>query len=190
MLIFSQMTQLLNVIEDYIRQKFGNEAYERVDGSVASYYRQQRIARFNQPGSERFIFLLSTRACVLGINLATAVSVIIYDSDWNPHNDTQAMSRAHRIGQKNRLMVYRFYCKNTVEERIHLLARKKMALDSIFKQDKKDSKENSRVMEDIIRWGTEDMFSGREKEDENDGKEIDSRVIREQEDDPATRIDD
>lgn len=61
--------------------------------------------RFNAPGAQQFIFLLSTRAGGLGINLATADTVIIYDSDWNPHNDIQAFSRAHRIGQANKASV-------------------------------------------------------------------------------------
>jgi len=64
------------------------------------------------------VFLLSTRAGGLGINLATADTVIIYDSDWNPHNDIQAFSRAHRIGQNRKVMVYRFVTRNSVEERV------------------------------------------------------------------------
>ena len=68
--------------------------------------------------SKQFAFLLSTRAGGLGINLATADTVIIYDADWNPHNDIQALARAHRIGQKKKVMVYRFVTKNSVEERI------------------------------------------------------------------------
>lgn len=70
------------------------------------------------PNAEQFVFLLSTRAGGLGINLATADTVIIYDSDWNPHNDIQAFSRAHRIGQANKVMIYRFVTRNSVEERI------------------------------------------------------------------------
>ena len=70
------------------------------------------------PSSDHFAFLLSTRAGGLGINLATADTVFIYDSDWNPHNDIQAFSRAHRIGQTNKVMIYRFVTKNSVEERV------------------------------------------------------------------------
>ncbi len=90
--------------------------------------RQDAIDRFNAPGAQQFCFLLSTRAGGLGINLATADTVIIYDSDWNPHNDIQAFSRAHRIGQVNKVMIYRFVTRSSVEERIAQVAKKKMML--------------------------------------------------------------
>lgn len=79
-------------------------SYERIDGSITGQNRQDAIDRFNAPGARQFVFLLSTRAGGLGINLATADTVIIYDSDWNPHNDIQAVSRAHRIGQTRQVL--------------------------------------------------------------------------------------
>ncbi len=66
-------------------------------------------------GTDKFVFLLSTRAGGLGINLTAADTVVIYDSDWNPQMDLQAMDRAHRIGQKNMVNVYRLITENTVE---------------------------------------------------------------------------
>ena len=92
--------------------------YERLDGTITGSLRQASIDRFNSPNSDIFGFLLSTRAGGLGINLASADTVFIYDSDWNPHNDIQAFSRAHRIGQVNKVMIYRFVTKGSVEERI------------------------------------------------------------------------
>jgi hypothetical protein len=71
-----------------------------------------------QEGSEKFIFLLSTRAGGLGINLATADIVVLYDSDWNPQMDLQAMDRAHRIGQKKEVQVFRFCIENSIEEKV------------------------------------------------------------------------
>ncbi|KAL5975779.1 hypothetical protein ACLOJK_020106 [Asimina triloba] len=153
-LIFSQMTKLLDILEDYLTVEFGPKSFERVDGSVSVADRQAAIARFNQDKS-RFVFLLSTRSCGLGINLATADTVIIYDSDFNPHADIQAMNRAHRIGQSKRLLVYRLVVRASVEERILQLAKKKLMLDQLFV----NKSESQKDVEDILRWGTEELFS-------------------------------
>lgn len=83
---------------------------------VAAADRQPIIDEFNAPNSKIFLMLLSTRACRLGINLATADTVILYDSDWNPHNDIQAFSRVHRIGQANKVAIYRLVAVGTIEE--------------------------------------------------------------------------
>ncbi|KAI5064142.1 hypothetical protein GOP47_0020812 [Adiantum capillus-veneris] len=152
-LIFSQMTRLLDILEDYLVVEFGNNTFERVDGSISVADRQAAIARFNQDPS-RFVFLLSTRACGLGINLATADTVIIYDSDFNPHADIQAMNRAHRIGQSKRLLVYRLVVRASVEERILQLAKRKLMLDHLFANKSGSQKE----VEDILKWGTEELF--------------------------------
>lgn len=153
-LLFSQMTKLLDILEDYLTIEFGPKTYERVDGSVSVADRQSAITRFNQDKS-RFVFLLSTRSCGLGINLATADTVIIYDSDFNPHADIQAMNRAHRIGQSNRLLVYRLVVRASVEERILQLAKKKLMLDQLFVNKSGSQKE----VEDILKWGTEELFT-------------------------------
>ncbi|KAK7359611.1 hypothetical protein VNO77_01572 [Canavalia gladiata] len=169
-LIFSQMTKLLDILEDYLSIEFGPKTYERVDGSVSVADRQSAIARFNQDKS-RFVFLLSTRSCGLGINLATADTVIIYDSDFNPHADIQAMNRAHRIGQSNRLLVYRLVVRASVEERILQLAKKKLMLDQLFVNKSGSQKE----VEDILKWGTEELFNdspglnGKDMNENNNG---------------------
>ncbi|KAJ6393894.1 hypothetical protein OIU77_023184 [Salix suchowensis] len=176
-LIFSQMTKLLDILEDYLTIEFGPKTYERVDGSVSVSDRQTAIARFNQDKS-RFVFLLSTRSCGLGINLATADTVIIYDSDFNPHADIQAMNRAHRIGQSKRLLVYRLVVRASVEERILQLARKKLMLDQLFVNKSGSQKE----VEDILRWGTEELFSdsssvnGKDNSDNNINKDKDDTI--------------
>jgi chromodomain-helicase-DNA-binding protein 4 len=89
--IFSQMTHMLDVLEDWL--DYRNVSYTRVDGRVGGAERQSRIDMFNKENSPYFAMLCSTRACRLGINLTSADTVIIYDSDWNPHNDLQALSR-------------------------------------------------------------------------------------------------
>ena len=94
----------------------------------------EMIDEYNKEGSEKFAFLLSTRAGGLGINLQTADTVILYDSDWNPQVDLQAMDRAHRIGQKRTVNVYRLLTENTIEEKIIERAELKLRLDAVVVQ--------------------------------------------------------
>uniref|UniRef100_A0A914ICL6 protein disulfide-isomerase n=1 Tax=Globodera rostochiensis TaxID=31243 RepID=A0A914ICL6_GLORO len=131
-LIFSQMVMMLDILEEYMRLR--RFLTQRLDGSMRSDLRKQALDHFNAPGSTDFCFLLSTRAGGLGINLATADTVIIYDSDWNPQNDLQAMSRAHRIGQKNQVNIYRLVTKGSVEEEIVERAKQKLVLDHLVIQ--------------------------------------------------------
>ncbi|KDD74163.1 SNF2 family domain-containing protein, partial [Helicosporidium sp. ATCC 50920] len=131
-LVFSQMVRMLDILADYCRLR-GYSA-QRLDGSTPAAARASAMERFNAPGSPDFIFLLSTRAGGLGINLATADTVVIFDSDWNPQNDLQAMSRAHRIGQKGAVAIYRFVTAATVEESILERAKSKMMLDDVVIQ--------------------------------------------------------
>ncbi|OMJ16262.1 Chromodomain helicase hrp3 [Smittium culicis] len=126
-LIFSQMVRMLDIMSDYLTYKA--YPFQRLDGSVPSEERKKSIEHFNMPNSPDFCFILSTRAGGLGINLETADTVIIFDSDWNPQNDLQAMARAHRIGQKRQVSVYRFVSKGTVEEDILERAKRKMVLE-------------------------------------------------------------
>lgn len=165
-LIFSQMTKMLDILEDYLEGE--GYKYERIDGGITGSIRQEAIDRFNAPGAPQFVFLLSTRAGGLGINLATADTVIIYDSDWNPHNDIQAFSRAHRIGQANKVMIYRFVTRNSVEERVTQVAKRKMMLTHLVVRPGmggKGANFTKQELDDILRFGTEELF----KEDE--GKE-------------------
>lgn len=168
-LIFSQMTRVLDILEDYMLNR--QYKYTRIDGSVTGEDRQTRIDRFNHPDSELFVFLLSTRAGGLGINLATADTVIIYDSDWNPHNDMQALSRAHRIGQSSKVMVYRLVTRNSIEERIIQIAKSKMMLDHIVVKKmntKGEAPFKAGELDDILRFGTAELFSEDAKEKEED----------------------
>ncbi|KAF5316952.1 hypothetical protein D9611_003871 [Ephemerocybe angulata] len=126
-LIFSQMVRMLDILSDYMGLR--GYQHQRLDGMVSSDMRKKSIAHFNAENSPDFAFLLSTRAGGLGINLETADTVIIFDSDWNPQNDLQAMARAHRIGQKSHVSVYRFVSKDTMEEDVLERAKKKMVLE-------------------------------------------------------------
>jgi chromodomain-helicase-DNA-binding protein 1 len=128
-LIFSQMVHMLDILTDYL--KLRNYTYQRLDGTVPSSERKIAIDHFNAPGSDDYCFLLSTRAGGLGINLMTADTVVLFDSDWNPQADLQAMARAHRIGQTRPVSVYRLVSKDTIEEEILERARNKRMLEFI-----------------------------------------------------------
>ncbi|XP_051517056.1 probable global transcription activator SNF2L1 isoform X3 [Myxocyprinus asiaticus] len=165
-LIFSQMTRMLDILEDYCMWK-GYE-YCRLDGNTPHEAREQAIDAFNAPNSSKFIFMLSTRAGGLGINLATADVVILYDSDWNPQVDLQAMDRAHRIGQRKPVKVFRLITENTVEERIVERAEMKLRLDSIVIQQGRLIDQQNKLGKDemlqMIRHGAIHVFASKDSE--------------------------
>uniref|UniRef100_A0A673LET1 SWI/SNF-related matrix-associated actin-dependent regulator of chromatin subfamily A member 5-like n=1 Tax=Sinocyclocheilus rhinocerous TaxID=307959 RepID=A0A673LET1_9TELE len=165
-LIFSQMTRMLDILEDYCMWR-GFE-YCRLDGNTPHEAREQAIDAFNAPNSSKFIFMLSTRAGGLGINLATADVVILYDSDWNPQVDLQAMDRAHRIGQRKPVKVFRLITDNTVEERIVERAEMKLRLDSIVIQQGRLIDQQSKLGKDemlqMIRHGATRVFASKDSE--------------------------
>lgn len=158
-LMFSQMTQLMHVLEDYFNYR--GFRYLRLDGSTSADEREQRMFMFNAPDSPFFIFLLSTRAGGLGLNLATADTVIIFDSDWNPAMDAQAQDRAHRIGQKNEVRVFRLVTNSPVEEKILSRATDKMNMNNLVVEAGKfnnRSKEAERraLLESLIKMESEE----------------------------------
>jgi len=185
-LIFSQMVRMLDILSDYMNLR--NYQHQRLDGMVASEARKKSIAHFNALGSVDFAFLLSTRAGGLGINLETADTVIIFDSDWNPQNDLQAMARAHRIGQKSHVSVYRFVSKDTMEEDVLERAKKKMVLEyAIINQmdtsqahlsskatPAKDAHKPDNLSKDelhaVLKYGAQKMF---DKDDTQQNKKLD-----------------
>uniref|UniRef100_A0A8H8CP59 Transcription regulator n=1 Tax=Psilocybe cubensis TaxID=181762 RepID=A0A8H8CP59_PSICU len=184
-LIFSQMVRMLDILSDYMHLR--GYAHQRLDGMVASEARKKSIAHFNAPGSPDFAFLLSTRAGGLGINLETADTVIIFDSDWNPQNDLQAMARAHRIGQKSHVNVYRFVSKDTMEEDVLERAKKKMVLEYAIinqmdtsqahlssKATTKDPHKPDNLSKDeltaVLKYGAQKMF---DKDDTQQSKKLD-----------------
>ena len=161
-LIFSQMVKMLDLLEDYlIKRKY---AFERIDGSIRGNLRQAAIDRYCRPDSDRFVFLLCTKAGGLGINLVAADTCIIYDSDWNPQNDLQAMARCHRIGQKQDVKIYRLVTRNTYEREMFDRASLKLGLDKAVLQSMNTSmsktgdpsKSNSlskKEVEDLLKKG-------------------------------------
>eukprot|EP00958_Prasinococcus_capsulatus_P014249 scaffold1500_cov398-Prasinococcus_capsulatus_cf.AAC.22 len=190
-LIFSQMVRMLNIISEYL--KLRGYQHQRLDGSTKGDTRQQAMDHFNAPDSTDFCFLLSTRAGGLGINLYTANTVIIFDSDWNPQNDLQAMARAHRIGQKDSVNVYRLVTSNSVEEDILERAKRKMVLDQVViqhmdtsgrtvmnvKSDKSAAKDFKKEdLQAILRFGAEELFKNKDQE-EHQADDLDLDAILE-----------
>lgn len=162
-LIFSQFTTTLDLLAHYLTLRSWSHA--RIDGSVAQTDRQSQIRSFNAPSSKKNatnVFLLSTRAGGQGINLASADTVILFDSDWNPQQDLQAMDRAHRIGQTRNVVVYRFATRNTVEQKLLESAEAKRRLEKL-----------------VIRKGgvRNDSGRGRQMEKEQEVEEL-QRLLR------------
>ncbi|KAK4702238.1 hypothetical protein P7C70_g3988, partial [Phenoliferia sp. Uapishka_3] len=160
-LIFSQMSRVLDILEDYCL--FREYKYCRLDGSTAHDDRMAAIDAYNKPDSEKFIFLLTTRAGGLGINLTSADIVVLYDSDWNPQADLQAMDRAHRIGQKKQVYVFRFVTEHAVEEKVLERAAQKLRLDQLVIQQgraQSNSKTQSKdELVDMVRHGAEAIIN-------------------------------
>lgn len=178
-LIFSQMSRMLDILEDYCQ--FRNYFYCRIDGSTAHSDRVQAIDDYNRPGSEKFIFLLTTRAGGLGINLTTADTVVLYDSDWNPQADLQAMDRAHRIGQTKQVFVYRFVTDKAIEEKVLERAAQKLRLDQLVIQQGRAGPASSNATSkgdllSMIQHGAQEVLKraskGEEEAEDDDIEEI------------------
>ena len=187
-LIFSQMVRMLDILSDYLSLR--GYVHQRLDGTVSSETRNRSIDHFNAPNSPDFAFLLSTRAGGLGINLETADTVIIFDSDWNPQNDLQAMSRAHRLNSKFHVSVFRFLTKGTVEEDVLERAKQKMVLEyAIINQmdtsgnsfAPKSNKSSNNFSRDelgaILKFGAQSMFKSDEDGQQKKLDEMDLDVI-------------
>ncbi|KAG9018869.1 hypothetical protein FRB90_008806 [Tulasnella sp. 427] len=184
-LLFSQFTMALDVIEDFIQ----GESYKflRLDGDTKSDQRQRDMDEFNKPGSDIFIYLLSTRAGGVGINLWSADTVIVFDPDFNPHQDLQAIARAHRMGQTKKVLVFKFMIKGAAEERIVQAGKRKLVLDHLIVQ-KMDDEEGAEDVETILSFGAKALF----EEDSADARYTDQDVnnlidkLEQQEPEPPT----
>lgn len=149
-LIFSQMTKVLDLIQSFLEWKHFH--FERLDGSTSIERRSESIDRFSTY-EDSFVFLLSTRAGGQGINLTAADTVIIYDSDWNPQNDIQAMARCHRIGQDKEVKIYRLITKNTYEEQMFDRASMKLGLDKVITDGFDENSLTTQQMDMMLRKG-------------------------------------
>lgn len=165
-LIFSQMSRMLDILEDYCY--FRGYNYSRIDGSTDHEDRIEAIDEYNKPDSDKFVFLLTTRAGGLGINLTSADVVVLYDSDWNPQADLQAMDRAHRIGQKKQVKVFRFVTENAIEEKVLDRAAQKLRLDQLVIQqgragvNKNGTGNSKEQLLEMIQHGAQKVFDTNE----------------------------
>ncbi|CAO1636771.1 unnamed protein product [Sympodiomycopsis kandeliae] len=178
-LIFSQMSRVLDILEDYCF--FREYEYCRIDGQTAHEDRVAAIDEYNREGSKKFVFLLTTRAGGLGINLTTADIVVLFDSDWNPQADLQAMDRAHRIGQTKQVYVFRFVTDKSIEERILERAAQKLRLDQlVIQQGRAQPGKNQQSKDDLvdmIQHGAEHIISANAKDTVSVDDDIDA-IIR------------
>uniref|UniRef100_A0A673H5V5 Chromodomain-helicase-DNA-binding protein 7-like n=1 Tax=Sinocyclocheilus rhinocerous TaxID=307959 RepID=A0A673H5V5_9TELE len=155
-LIFSQMVRCLDILEDYLIQR--RYPYERIDGRVRGNLRQAAIDRFSRPDSDRFVFLLCTRAGGLGINLTAADTCIIFDSDWNPQNDLQAQARCHRIGQSKAVKIYRLITRNSYEREMFDKASLKLGLDKAVLQSMSGRENAANGVQQLSKKEIEDLL--------------------------------
>ena len=177
-LIFSQFTHLMNILQDYFNYR--GFKHLRLDGATKSEDRAEAMEKFNQKGCEFKIFLLSTRAGGHGLNLQTADTVIIFDSDWNPQMDLQAQDRAHRIGQRNEVRVFRLITKTIIEEAILTRASYKKNLDNKIIEagmfnNKTSDIERQKKLEDLIKADAEESEDENEVPDDDQLNEMISR---------------
>ncbi|KAG0340107.1 hypothetical protein BG004_006547 [Podila humilis] len=182
-LIFFQMTAIMNIMEDYLHYR--NYQYMRLDGSTKSDDRSALLKKFNAPNSPYFVFMLSTRAGGLGLNLQTADTVIIFDSDWNPHQDLQAQDRAHRIGQTKEVRIFRLVTEKSVEEHILARAQYKLEIDGkVIQAGKFDNKSTAEEQESFLRSLLENDNNKEEndvEEEEMNDEELNEIVARSEE---------
>ncbi|KAK9449552.1 SNF2 family N-terminal domain-containing protein [Limtongia smithiae] len=176
-LMFFQMTQIIDIMEDFMRLR-GME-YLRLDGGTKSEDRSDLLKKFNAKDSPYFAFLLSTRAGGLGLNLQTADTVIIYDTDWNPHQDLQAQDRAHRIGQTKEVRIFRLITEDSVEENILERAHQKLDIDGkVIQAGKFDNKSTSEEQEAFLRSLLEAEEAKKHKRDDDD-EDLDDEELNE-----------
>lgn len=159
-LIFSTFTSMLDILEDYCGMR--DYDYCRLDGTTDLDEREDQIEEFTKKNSPKKVFLISTRAGGLGINLMTANIVVLYDSDWNPQIDLQAMDRAHRIGQKKPVSVFRFITESTIEEKMIEKQALKLKLDSVIIQRGRMATKTQGFskdeLKDVVNYGADEIF--------------------------------
>ncbi|XP_022728687.1 uncharacterized protein LOC111284231, partial [Durio zibethinus] len=145
-----------DILDDFLRQRFGADSYERVDGGVTPSKKQSALNKFNNE-SERFVFLLETRACLPSIKLSAVGTVIIFGSDWSPMNDLRALQRITLDSQFEQINIFRLYSSFTVEEKVLMLSKQDKTLDSNIENISPSSSQM------LLKWGASYLFSQLDK---------------------------
>lgn len=151
------MTSLGDILDDVLRQRFGSDCYERVEGGVLPAKKQAALNMFNDKEHGRFVFLLETRACGSSIKLSSVDTVIIYGSDWNPVNDIRALQKITLDSQLDHIKVFRLYSSYTVEEKVLILSKQEKILDSKLQNI---SRNTSHM---LLMWGASHQFKTLDK---------------------------
>ncbi|KAJ8091396.1 ATP-dependent DNA helicase Snf21 [Marasmius tenuissimus] len=180
-LIFFQMTKVMDIMADFL--KYTGVKFLRLDGGTKTEERASFVTLFNAKDSEFKVFILSTRAGGLGLNLQTADTVIIFDSDWNPHADLQAQDRAHRIGQTKAVLILRFITEKSVEEAMYSRARYKLDIDDkVIQAGRFDNKSTQEEQEEFLRSILEaDQEEENEEAGDMNDEELNAIIARSEE---------
>ena len=142
----------MDILDDYVRQQFGVNCYERLDGGLPSSKKTAALQRFNATESECFVFLLDRRACLPSIKLRSINCIVIFDSDWNPQNDVHALLRMYSVRDLEHVSICRLYCPHTIEERALVSARTNSELDSSHHNF------TLALCQRLLRWGAQRNF--------------------------------
>ncbi|EYU36171.1 hypothetical protein MIMGU_mgv1a0000881mg, partial [Erythranthe guttata] len=142
-----------DILDDFLRQRFGQYTYERIDAGVLRSKKQAALNRFNKKETEQFVFLLETRACASIIKLSSVDVIIIFDSDWNPANDLRALQKISIDSKVEHIKVFRLYSSFTVEERALILAKQNLNLDNNLQNFSRTTSNT------LLRWGAMYLFS-------------------------------
>lgn len=142
-----------DILDDFVRQRFGEDSYERVDGiGMIPSKKQAALSNFNNKEMGRFVFLLEHRACLSSIKLSSVDSIIFFDSDWNPANDLRALQRIAIDSQLEQIMVFRLYTSSTLEEKILRLAENNVTIDSKLQNLSRSTSDA------LLMWGAIHLF--------------------------------
>ncbi|GKV08328.1 hypothetical protein SLEP1_g19974 [Rubroshorea leprosula] len=161
-----------DIIDDFLRQRFGQDSYERIDSGLVHSKKQSALNKFNKENG-RFVFLLETRACLPSIKLSSVDIVIMFNSDWNPMNDLRALQRITLDSQFEQIMIFRLYSAFTVEEKVLILSKQEKILDSIHSI-------NPSTSQTLLMWGASYLFNKLNEFHDGSAQAFDTTILFEQ----------